>query len=451
MATRDEFLKRLLAGGAALSTSGVGRLAHAAGLAARAATGFAFGRFRAREDGSVDARDLERIEALVRSLGELKGVPMKLGQIAAYVDESLPAELRDVLAALHTHAPAMAFDDVATTLREELGPRADVLLATMERLPIAAASIGQVHRARLPDGTEVAVKVQYHGIDAALRAELGAAEVAARAVSRLLPGTNAGAFVVEARDRFVAECDYRAEAEWQRQFARAWAGDQTIRVPQVHGDYSSGRVLTTTFAHGRRFDGWLADAPAQEARDRIGLALYRFYLGSLHRFGLFNADPHPGNYVVGDDGSLTMLDFGCARAYSGDRVRQFVALRDAVQSDDPRAMREAFVALGAADPARYGSEATVRELLHAFFAPVVTPGVHALAPITGTRLGKMLADKQTLMRLALPADLLFLFRIKFGLYAILARLGARADWAAVEESWSFEGPTTPALPSTTAC
>lgn len=445
MTSRDDFLKRLLAGGGEPPKSGLGRLTRTAGLAARTATGLALGRFRTRKDGTVDARDLELIERVVQSLGELKGMPMKLGQIAAYVDESLPAELREVLAALHTHSPAMPFEEVAAIVREELGTRADALLATLERTPIAAASIGQVHRARLPAGTPVAVKVQYPGIDEALRAELGVAGTAARAVSRLLPGTNAGAFVDEVRERLIAECDYRAEAGWQTRFARAWAGDPLIRVPDVHAEYSATRVLTSTFANGRRFDDWLAGAPPQEARDRVGIGLYRFYLGSLHRLGLFNADPHPGNYLVGDDGSLTMLDFGCVRAYSAERVRKFVALRDAVRSDDVRAIREAFVALGAADPVRRRSQEALRELLRAFFAPVLTPGVHALAPATGTRLGKLLADKQTLLRLALPADLLFLFRIKFGLYAILARLGARADWAALEDSWTFEG--TPSSPS----
>lgn len=431
----DKLRNDFLAEESTLSTSGVGRLARTMRSVAKGA--LRVGRMKPAADGGLRDKDQAALEQLVRSLGELKGLPMKLGQMLGYVDESLPEEMRRLLSTLQTHAPAVPFSEIEQTIRENLGERADELLPRLTRTPVAAASIGQVHRATLPDGTPVAVKVQYKGIEAALRAEFDLARFGVRYATLLAPG-DVQSFVEEVRTQLLYECDYVREAGWQERFAEVFADHPVVRVPTVHRAYCGRRVLTTTWMEGRRFDDWLAGNPSQAERNRIGVTLYECYLGTLYRHGLFNADPHPGNYLFGDDGSLIMLDFGCVRSFPPELVASFVALRRAVQGDDRREICAALAAIGARPPVKDKAYDAARDLLRAFFAPVLVPGVQRISPATGTRLGELLADKMSLLKLSLPGEIAFLFRIKFGLYSLLSRVEAEADWAGLEASWSAD-------------
>lgn len=420
-----------------LTRSGVERLGRLAGVAARTALGSAWGRFTGRSQEGWDALDPAAIARLVRTLGELKGLPMKLGQILSFADETLPAEARRLLAQLQTQSAQLPFDQVHRVVADELGDRAPALLATMEPSPVASASIGQVHRARLPDGTQVAVKVQYPGIEEALRAELQTAAVAVHAVGALMPGMALDSYISEVRERLLAECDYEQEARSQSAFRERLRSHPVLRIPEVHGTYTSARVLTTTWHNGLSLEQWLSTKPTLAARSLAGVALYEFYIGSLYRFGLFNADPHPGNYLFTHD-AVVLLDFGCVRAFAPGRMAALVALRDAVLADEENAIRAALVGVGASEPRTPKVYATARRLLRGFFAPMLEDRVVRIEPTTESRLGMLLSDKRSVMELALPGDLLFLFRIKFGLYAVLARLGAEANWHRLETGWRSE-------------
>jgi predicted unusual protein kinase regulating ubiquinone biosynthesis (AarF/ABC1/UbiB family) len=419
---------------APLVRSGVGRLGRFASVAALTALGSAWGRMTGRSRDGWDALDPAAIARLVRTLGELKGLPMKLGQILSFADETLPPEARRLLAQLQTQSAQLPLKEVQRVVRDELGSRATDLLATMEPTPMAAASIGQVHRARLPSGTQVAVKVQYPGIEEALRSELQAAAVGVHAVRALMPGLALESYVSEVRERLLAECDYEQEARSQSAFLERLRSHPVLRVPEVHGAYTSRRVLTTTWHDGVKLEVWLSSEPSLAARSRAGLALYEFYIGSLYRYGLFNADPHPGNYLFTAD-TVVLLDFGCVRAFAPERVAALIALRDAVLFDDENAIRAALVGLGAADPKNAKVYAIARRLLRGFFAPMLEDRVTTIKPAKYARLGALLSDKRSILELGLPADLLFLFRIKFGVYAVLAQLGAEANWQKVETSW----------------
>ncbi len=208
-----------------------------------------------------------------------------------------------------------------------------------------------------------------------------------------------------------------------------------MRIPAVHDAYCGARVLTTTFCEGESMEDFLAANPSQETRDTVGRALYEFYLGALYQHGLFNADPHPGNLLFRsreDRLQVVVLDHGCVREFDDTSVAQFVRLSRAVRNDDESATRSALVALGTKAPTdrSYGP---TRDLLRGFFAPLLKRGPHLIEARTPMATKSVIEAKTKMLRLHLPGKLLFLFRIRFGLYAVLQKLGARLDWAALED------------------
>jgi predicted unusual protein kinase regulating ubiquinone biosynthesis (AarF/ABC1/UbiB family) len=414
----------------AVPTTTLGRLRRTATAGARAGLGALAGRLRG-DSLALGGLSPEALAGLVESLGELKGVAMKVGQILSYVDASLDPQARALLAVLQRHAQPTPFAAIERTLREDLGPRAEAVLSTLDRAPAATASIGQVHRARREDGTSVAVKVRLPGIDAAIRADFKAAAVGTLLARTLAPGIDIQGFVVEAQARFLEECDYALEARRQERFAGLFAGHPHLHIPAVHGDWCGPRVLTTTWVEGLRLEAFLAGVPGAAARERASRALYEFYMGALYRHGLFNADPHPGNLLFGVAGDVTVLDHGCVREFEPEVVSALIALSRAVRRDQTGPIQEALAALGATDATR-DFDAT-RSLLRGFYAPLLVAGRHTIAPDRAFAFGETATLKRRILRLRLPARLMFLFRIRFGLYAVLAQLGAELDWAALED------------------
>lgn len=429
---------KLLSSVSGVPTSGLSRLwrtGRSAGALAAATLG---NRLRGKE-GGLAAADVEDIVRLVERLGELKGVAMKVGQILGYIDPTLPPELRGLLSLLHTAAPASPFEAVEATLREAFGARAEELIAGLSREPVAAASIGQVHRGRA-GGVDLAVKVRHPGIRDALRADFGAASIGPVFARVLAPGAGSSVSdaVAEAREAMLEECDFLLEARRQTTFGGWFKGHHTIRIPSIEQAWCADAVLASRWAPGLSLDDWLALDPPQGARDRVGAALFELYFGTLYRRGAFHADPHPGNYAFAEDGGLTVYDFGCVRAFDAATVGALARLVVAVRRDDPDAIAAAFTALGGASPGDAASRETLRALLRGFFAPLCVAGPHRVEAGAGLDSKTLFADKKALMKLAVPGKLLFLFRIRFGLYAVLARIGAVADWAAMETAWAAE-------------
>jgi predicted unusual protein kinase regulating ubiquinone biosynthesis (AarF/ABC1/UbiB family) len=426
----------LLARTRAVPVSSVSRLfrtGHAAGAMATAVLG---GRLRSRGDG-LAAAELEDLTKLVGRLGELKGVAMKAGQLMSYVDATLPDELRGLLSVLQTASPASPRPAIEAALREAFGARAEVLLAAMDPDPVAVASIGQVHRANV-DGVELAIKVRHPGIEAALAHDFGVAQAGSVFARALMPagGKSLRGLIDEARTAMLEECDLALEADRQEAFARRLAGHPVLRVPRVERTWCAPNVLATRWTPGLSLDQWLATKPSQAARDRAGVALFELYVGSLYAHGVFHADPHPGNYAFREDGTIVVYDFGCVRSFDRETVGALAALAAAVRADDGAAIDDAFVALGASRPSSPAARAHLRRLLRGFFAPLLVRGSRAVEPGAGLDGRAVLRDKMALAGLSLPGKLLFLFRIRFGLYAVLSRLGSVADWGALESAWA---------------
>lgn len=419
---------------------GLGRFARfargGAGLASRILS-------RRGSDAELSERDLRKLEALVTRLGDLKGLPMKIGQIMSYLELDMPEEARRLMSLLQTQSSATPFEQVEAVLRQDLGSCADGLLAGLERVPVSIASIGQVHRARLPDGTDVAVKVRHPEIESAILSDFRAASMGSGFAGMLVPGMGATVrdFITEIEARLLEECDYNLEAERQQLFASIYAEHPVIVVPRVHSRWCGRRVLTTTWETGQEFEAFRTQATQRE-RDRAGAALFDLYIGTFYRHGLFHADPHPGNYHFREDGRVVVFDYGCVRVFEPDVARAFVALADAVRADDRSQVCVALRGLGAEPSENEAAYARVRGLLRSFFGPMLVPGPRPVEGRIVIDMGQVMRDKMALMRLRLPGRLMFLFRIRFGLYAVLSRLGSVCDWAAMEHRLAEESPLT---------
>jgi predicted unusual protein kinase regulating ubiquinone biosynthesis (AarF/ABC1/UbiB family) len=417
---RSRVARRLSTESATLSTSVLGRRARwVAGLATAGAK--SVGRSVRRTLGR-DVEDVEPEVTVVASLGQLKGPMMKMGQMLGYVDVGLPDALRSALAALHTNAQPLDAARVHRVLDEDLGDPGRELARAMSAEALSSASVGQVHRSSLPDGTPVAVKVVHPRLSTVIERDFFPAMFA----SKISPTLHA--MVAEIRERLLEECDYALEAQRQERFRELFAHHATIVVPEVHRAFSSARVLTTTFLEGVHLDEYLASERAQTAaRNRAGEALFDFYVAPLLRHGVYNSDPHPGNYLFLPDGRVAFVDFGCVREFSPDFVGALAGLLDALMNGDRDGMHQALVALGKRDGVSYDREATWR-LLHAFFGPLLRDEVLAFDVNTELTLRQLLTSAWKARRLADSGELLFLLRTFLGLSSVLARLGTKANW-----------------------
>jgi predicted unusual protein kinase regulating ubiquinone biosynthesis (AarF/ABC1/UbiB family) len=266
---------------------------------------------------ALERRHIETAEQIVTVLGGMKGAAMKVGQMLSFLDLGLvPEEYREEfqakLATLRDAAPTVSFDQMKAVVEEDLGEPISSAFASFDEEPIAAASIGQVYRATLPDGRDVAVKVQYPGVADAVRADMKNLGVLLRLAKRITPQMDTKALGEEIRDRIVDELDYELEASNHRTLARLYRGHPFIHVPAVVTAMSRERVIVTDFVAGDGFSV-LREEPEEE-RNRIGEIVFRFYFGSMYRHGRFSGDPHPGNMLRLADGRIAFLDFGLFKA-----------------------------------------------------------------------------------------------------------------------------------------
>jgi predicted unusual protein kinase regulating ubiquinone biosynthesis (AarF/ABC1/UbiB family) len=430
-ALREELERRLLALDAKLPTSSVGRLGRTAIAGLRGARLA----LRSKNSGEISL-DLESLAALAASVGQLKGIAMKVGQLMSYLELELPPELKAGLAVLQTHSPAMPFERVVEVVTAELGEQAPSVLAQMSPSPVAAASIGQVHRAQLPTGDDVAVKIQYPGMETAIASDFRSAALGTAFASLLAPGANVDAVVGAARGALIDECDYEREARYQERFARIYANHAILTVPRVHPRYCSRRVLTTTWIEGQRFDDFLATNPPQSERNRFGEALFEFYVGTLFRHGLYNWDPHPGNYIVQRDGRIAMLDYGSTREFDRAFVKKLAALTRAAHTDTQDALHRALLDLGFVREGQTYDFETARKLVRSFYGPMLRDETLAIEPGEAKPFGAVLESKRELLKLHLPGEFLFIIRIRFGVMSVLAQLGARANWHQLERRFT---------------
>jgi predicted unusual protein kinase regulating ubiquinone biosynthesis (AarF/ABC1/UbiB family) len=406
-------------------------------------------RSRESADERLESRHLETALKIASTLGEMKGAAMKLGQLASFVDtDFLPDEYREIyqeqLAQLRTSAPAMPWEKVAKVLEAEYRDEwLDELFADIEREAFAAASIGQVHRATLHDGRSVALKVQYPGVAEALESDLQNMGMIVRLGKALAPGLDPKAIANEVRERVMEELDYEYEAQNQRAFSRAYRGHPFIYVPDVLARLSRRRVLVTEYVEGLGFE----DVKRLEKyeRDRFGEIVFRFSFGSIYHLQHFNADPHPGNYILMDDGRVAFLDFGMTKRLDPEQIELEQRAIDAAARRDPEGLRNALHDLGfVKNPSKFDAERLMEHVL-------VVGGWYMedreieVSPRRVMKVIESTSDPRSeyydlMRRESVPAEELMGRRMETGVLAVLGQLRAKRNWYRIMREWVYGDP-----------
>ncbi len=398
---------------------------------------FFFDADRVRHSRSrTHVRNAERI---VETLGELKGAVMKVGQYMSIQTDLLPKEFADVLASLQKSAPPVPYGLVASVIASEFGKDPEALFARFDPEPHASASIGQVHRARLSNGTEVVVKVQYPDVDKNIDGDLSNLKtiLATGSIMGYRKSDLEGVFA-EIRDRLHEELDYDQEMENLREFRRIFQRDKRIRIPRVFPAYCSYRVLTMEYLPGDPLEALREPPYTQEDRDRFGALLFDLLADQILRRGLLHADPHPGNFAFRKDGPLILYDFGCLK-----RIPPYIreACRDLARcgiDGGYEQIDEALLRLGSRDPRREAPDRDFYrqyvEVLREPFRPgeaydfgksKIHERLMELAPLGFSKMLHFRPSRETV----------FIGRTIGGHYGNLLHIGAKAKWREILEPY----------------
>ncbi len=404
-------------------------------------------------------RQLETAKQIVAALGTMKGAAMKLGQVMSFLDVGLvPEEHREEfqreLAKLRDAAPTVSFKQMKRVIEEDLEEKVSSVFADFDEQPIAAASIGQVYRARLKDdtlggagGREVAVKVQYPGVAAAVRADLQNLDMIMRLLKRMTPSLDVKAVTAEISERIGEELDYELEAQNQRSLARIFKGHPFIAVPEVVSGLSRERVLVTDFVEGVGFEELKGYPQAQ--RDRIGEIVFRFFLGCLYRHRQFSGDPHPGNFLLLADGRVAFLDFGLFKRMDRGPVELELACQRAVAEGDAATLHRLLAESGfLPEPERVDRDHLLAFIEDAIWWYTTADEAVLLSPEIATEVMIESSDPRSrhfreMRHQTIQPEHLFGRRMEMLTLAVLSQLRASANWHRIAREWMYgDAPVT---------
>ena len=416
-------------------------------------------RVRSPERAAVaeNERTAALVSELVEELGRMRGAAMKVGQVLSMVEfdglaEEQQDELQRKLATLRDGIPPVPFARLEKLMRRELGGPLGRVFSDFDERAFAAASIGQVHRATTVEGDDVVVKVQYPGVAEAVETDLRNAMLLLPLVKRLAPGLDAKALATELRERISEELDYELEAQNQRRIERLMRGHPFVRVPRVHTDLSTRRVLVSEYLEGERFE---AVRRAEETeRDRYGEIVFRFFFGVLYRDRIALGDPHPGNYLLRPDGTVAFLDFGLLRDIDPARVAAERAIAQAVRDREAGDLKTALMAGGylPTDRADAVEDEFALRLMRMAIKWYAVPGQRRFSSGDERRddgrerppLEERAAMKTQVNQFTLPPDAILIRRMHALVGIVLQQLRAGADWGAIAGEYLHnEPPATP--------
>jgi predicted unusual protein kinase regulating ubiquinone biosynthesis (AarF/ABC1/UbiB family) len=442
-----------------IPTSRVGRTARISGLAAGQAirqAGTRAANVTRSEDGrnaALERRHIEAAEQIVDALGTMKGVAMKIGQVMSFLDVGLvPEEYREdfqrKLAKLRDAAPTVTFKEMSKVIVDELGEPLREVFDYFDEEPIAAASIGQVYRARLHDGREVAVKVQYPGVGAAVRADMQNLGLILRLAKRIAPGMDPKAIGEEIRSRIGEELDYELEAQNQRALARIFRDHPFIVIPDVITSLSHERIMVSEYVHGAGFEE--LKGRDQVERDRIGEMIFRFYFSCLYRHGQFSGDPHPGNSMLLDDGRMAFFDFGLFKRMPPGSVQlEINVARAIIEGDTDTIMRMGTEVGFFRDPERFNPDRVLAHFRAATSWYTADREIQ-LTPEYATRVLIDMSDPRSeyfgyLRHESAPPDHIFGRRMEVLTLAVISQLNARGNFNRIAREWFYDDPPSTQL------
>ncbi len=398
---------------------------------------------------AASRRQAEAVEQILEVLGNMKGAAMKVGQVASFIDtgafpEEYQERIHEKLAELRDSAPRVPFEEMRRVIEDELEDPIDEVFAEFDEEAVAAASIGQVYRAKLPDGRDVAVKVQYPGVASAVRSDLQNIGLLMRVAKRIAPGMDAKAMTKELRERLSDELDYEQEAQAQRAFARAWRGHPFVVIPDVVTHLCRERVLVSEWVDGMGFED-VKELPKAE-RDRFAEIVFRFFFGSLYRNGHFSGDPHPGNYKLMDDGRVAFLDFGMTKHLPREHLdAEINALRLALEGD-AEGLHAQLAKMGffdASDPALPAAAVLDHflDVTHWYSEDREVTLDRDLVAQVLIDFGDPRSDHWELMRHeTMPPDAMLARRMEALVLGVLGQLGVSANWHRIAREWLFDDP-----------
>jgi predicted unusual protein kinase regulating ubiquinone biosynthesis (AarF/ABC1/UbiB family) len=397
-------------------------------------------------DKALERRHLEAAEQIVAALGTMKGAAMKLGQVMSFLDVGLvPEEHREEfqrkLGELRDAAPKVRFSDMKKVIESELGDSIEEVFAAFETEPVAAASIGQVYRARLHDGRDVAVKVQYPGVAQAVRADMQNLGMILRLMKRIAPGLDVKATAEEVRSRIGDELDYELEAQNQRSMARIYRGHPFIVVPDVVTSMTREKVIVSEFVSGLGFDA--IKQLDQPTRDRVGEIVFRFYFGCMYRHHQFSGDPHPGNFLLMDDGKVAFLDFGLFKVMPKELLEIELACQRAGHEQDAAELKRIWAETGFLQhPENFREDKLLAQFLDATWWYVLDEDIE-LVPEIATQVMIEMSDPRSshfgqMRHETLPADHLFGRRVEMLTLAVLSQLRAHGNFHRIAREWIYD-------------
>jgi predicted unusual protein kinase regulating ubiquinone biosynthesis (AarF/ABC1/UbiB family) len=380
---------------------------------------------RKRKQALAEQTQIQSAAEAAQLLGGMKGVFMKLGQIVSFAHDALPDQAKAALQGLQKDAPPMSFDLVRGVMEQELGGDLSQRFKHVDEQPIAAASIGQVHRAKLRDGSDVVVKVQYPGVDAAITGDLAALDKMAGMVGMINRAVDFPAVLAELRARILDELDYSLEGKNQALFKKLWEGHPKIRVPRVFPEHTTRRVLTQEFVRGFGFYDFVKAANDHEKRV-ASATIADFVFDSMFCHLVYNGDPHPGNYLFHDDGAVTFIDFGCVKRFHVESMTNLISFFRSILEGDRTTFDELVLRIGLVRPGRDWD----REQMWTHWRYHLEPYWSAEFAFSEDYLarGREVMSPKNTKDMNLPPDLLFFTRITFGLNAIAQQLGSRGQF-----------------------
>ena len=434
-----------------LKTGRIGRLMSVGTLSGRVGSSYLWSALKrpfqsesAAEQSLLDTH-LKNAMRIVESSKELRGAFMKMTQLLSMRDDLFPTEAIDVLSVVQSSVPPMDFKLIRRRIEKELGAPPEKRFAEFDREAFAAASLGQVHRARLHSGEEVVVKIQYPGIEKTVKSDLqnaksliNALKLVARDVMRNKDMDYSGIYD-ELKSRMEEELDYENEARNVELFGRLYRDDPDVVIPRVIHSHSTKRVITLTYVDGYKIRDILAPGVDQSLKDWVMLKLYDITWQQLLVFGIVHVDPHPGNYLVTHHPKLGVLDFGCVRILPTDLRAAYRDLNRALLEDDHDLLRDSLVRLDFLNPG--DDHRPMRDILRHILEPLLVD--RPTDPRDYKSIDRARAALEQGIRARYwkaPPHRVFLDRVMIGMDGYLKLAGTVANWHRIYQKWVYAEP-----------